>query len=464
MAIKDRVTRLLGLDAVQHFNIHGNTNPKEKTNALLESLHYQLIQRHGVIWYDYCSKDYIKEYQHNAEVYTIIRKIVDTVNLAPLYLYVDNGDDKSYKYKSFKKDADRSFMYSIYREKALEFANGSSPLQKLLDKPNPHQTWRELNILFDIFYFSQGEAFLYRDTPLESDIATSLYVAPANLMSPVFGGSIEEPLIGWEIDLLNGGKRLLDAKDVFHLKFENPNYDSNGSQFRGQSPLLAGLKHLKLNDASLAAYVSLQENEGVKGIAFQDTDNPAVQMAQDKIEQVQELWNQRINDKSKRGQVALGNSKLGYINFGVSAETMKLIEALNYTGFKLCQLWGIDPMLFSSDAKYDNKQIAYEQFIKQVVLPYQTKKEEALNRWLTEPFSRKSNQNFVLDYDTSIYPELSPSKEQKEWLKSICSVNEMRIIEGYDTIDNPAYNSVLVNAGIIMLDDLGTDIDIDLSR
>jgi len=224
------------------------------------------------------------------------------------------------------------------------------------------------------------------------------------------------------------------------------------------------LKHLKLNDASLAAYVSLQEIDGVNGIAVQVTDNPAVQMPQDKIEQVQELWNQRINDNSKRGQVALGNSKLGYINFGVSAETMKLIEALNYTGFKICQLWGIDPMLFSSDAKYDNKQIAYEQFIKQVVLPYQTKKEEALNKWLAEPFSRKSNQKFVLDYDTSIYPELSPSREQKEWLKSICSVNEMRIIEGYDTIDNPAYNSVLVNSGIIMLDDLGTDIDIDLGR
>src|SRR5690606_21943448 len=124
---------------------------------------------------------------------------------------------------------------------------------------------------------------------------------------------------------------------------ENPNYDSNGSQFRGQSPLLAGLKHLKLNDASLAAYVSLQENEGVKGIAFQDADNPAVQLPQDQIDQVQDRWNQRINDKSKRGQVALGNSKLGYINFGVSAETMKLIDALNYTGFKLCQLWGIDP-------------------------------------------------------------------------------------------------------------------------
>lgn len=464
MAIKDRFKQLLGLDAVQHFNIYGNTNPNNKTNALLESLHYQLVQRHGVIWYDYCSKDYIKEYQHNAEVYTIIRKIVDTVNLAPLYLYIDNGDDKAYKYKYFKKDADRSFMYSIYRNKALEFATGSSPLQKLLDKPNPHQTWRELNILFDIFYFSQGEAFLYRDTPLESDLATSLYVAPANLMTPVFGGSIEDPLIGWEIDLLNGGKRLLEAKDVFHLKFENPNFDTNGSQFRGQSPLLAGLKHLKLNDSALTAFVNAQESEGVKGIAFSSDQNPQGRIPHEMIDDVQEKWNKSINGNDKRGKVALANSPLGYINLGVSTEAMQLLDALSYTGFKLCQLWGIDPMLFSSDAKYDNKQIAYEQFIKQVVLPYQTKKEDALNNWLTEPFSRKYNQNFILDYDTSKYPELSPSKEQKEWLKSICSVNEMRVIEGYDTIDNPAYNSVLVNSGTMMLDDLGTDIDIDLSR
>lgn len=462
MAIKDQFNRLLGLNAVNYLNTHGTLNQNERKNEFLEIINRQLLQRQGIVWYDWCAEDYIKQgYQGNAEVYTIVKKIVDKCALSPLYLYIDKEDEKSAKYRGVKKNFEKSFMHSLYVNKSLEFANTTNKLQKLLDRPNPNQSWKELNILFDIFYFTQGESFLYRETSEFDDKAIELYVAPANLMNPVYGGDdISNPIIGWNVNILGGDMmRYLDAKDVFQLKMENPNYDINGSQNRGQSPLLAGLKYLKLNDSALTAFVNGQESEGVKGIAFNNDSDPSARIPADLIQDVQAEWNKQINNKANKGKVALANSSLGYINLGVSAEALKVIDALKYSNFKLCTLWGISPLLFSDDVKYDNLEEANKMFVRDVVLPYLTKKEEALNRWLVEPFSKADNKKYKLDYDTSVYSELSPSKEQKEWLKTICSINELRILDGYDTIDNPAYDSVLIGSGTVLLNDLGFNIE-----
>lgn len=463
MAIREQFNRLLGLRAVDNFNLYGGINQNEKRNDYLEIINRALMQRQGIVWFDYCQEDYIKKgYQGNAEVYTIVKKIVDKCSAAPLYLYIDKEDEKAAKYRGVKKNFDRSFMHSIYVNKSLEFANASNSLQKLLDQPNPNQSWSELNVLFDIFYFTQGEAFLWRETSEFDDKALELYVAPANLMNPVYGGDdISNPIIGWNINLPGGDMlRYLDAKDVFQLKMENPDFSANGNQNRGQSPLMAGLKYLKLNDSALTAFVNGQESEGVKGIAFSNDANPDTRIPADMIDEVKEVWDGQINGSNNKGKVALANTPLGYINLGVSADALKVIDALKYSNFKLCKLWGLSPLLFSDDAKYDNLEQASKMFVRDVVLPYLTKKESALNRWLTAPFSKADKKNYKLDYDTSVYSELSPSKDQKEWLKTICSINELRVIDGYDTIDSPAYDSVLVQSSTIMLDDLGMEVDI----
>lgn len=462
MAIREQFNRLLGLDAVNYLNTYGTLdNQSENKNMLLSALNAGLLQRQGIVWLDWCREDYIKKgYQGNAEVYTIVKKIVDKCILAPMYLYIDKEDEKVRKYKSTKNQFDKAMMYQLYVNKSLEFANENNGLQKILDKPNPNQSWTELNVLFDIFYFTQGEAFFYRNTSEFDDKAIELYVAPANLMNPVFGGNdISDPIIAWELNLPGGNFRQLDAKDVFQLKMENPNFDANGSQYRGQSPLLAGLKYLKLNDSALTAFVNGQESEGVKGIAFSNDANPSTRIPADDIDEVQKEWNNQINGKNNKGKIALANTGLGYINLGVSAEALKVIDALKYSNFKLCNLWGLSPLLFSDDVKYDNLDHANKMFVKDVILPYLTKKESFLNRWLVEPFSKSDNKKYKLDYDVSVYAELAPSKEQKEWLSKILTVNEMRIIEGYDTKDNPAYDSVLVSSSTILLDDLGQELN-----
>lgn len=466
MRIKDQFNRLLGLEAVNQINTVGIQNEElhRKGNMLLNALNAGLLNRQGVVWLNWSEKDYIKEgYKGNADVYIIINKIVQKLALAPCFLYEEKPDVKSV-YKMYNKDSEKSFMYKLYRNKAMDFAPDRGKLQEILKEPNPNQSWAELNILFDIFYFTQGEAFLYRETAIDDDKAISLYVAPANLMNPVFGGDDPaNPIIGWELSLPGAPLlRMLDAKDVFQLKMENPEYDVNGSQYRGQSPLVAGLKHLMLSDSALEGFVKLQQNEGVKGIVFNTDQNPDARIPEKLLKPTMEAWDAKINGNEKKGKIVLTNAPLGYINLGVSPEALQIIEAMKYGNTKLCQLWGLSPLLFDAEPKYDNLLEAQRQFVTDVITPYLKKKEEALNRWLVEPFSRFENKKYRLDFDESVYKELAPSREQKEWLKTICTTNEMRIIEGYDIVDNPAYNSVLVQSSMVMLDDLGVDINLDI--
>lgn len=467
MRIKDQFSRLLGLQAVNQINTVGiqNNELSRKGNMLLDALNFGLLNRQGVVWLNWSEKDYIKEgYKGNADVYIIVNTIVQKLALAPCYLYEEKPDIKSV-YKMYNKDNEKAFMYKLYRNKAMDFAPDGGKLQEILKEPNTNQSWTELNILFDIFYFTQGEAFLYRETAIDDDKAIKLYVAPANLMHPVFGGDDpENPIIGWELSLPGAPlSRMLDVKDVFQLKMENPEFDVNGSQYRGQSPLVAGIKHLSLSDSALEAFVKLQQNEGVKGIVFNSDPDPDTRIPEEMVKPTMEAWDAKINGNNKKGKVVLANTPLGYINLGVSPEALQVIEAMKYGNTKLCQLWGLNPSLFESDMKYANNLLEAErQFVSKVILPYLKKKEEALNRWLVEPFNRFENKKYKLDFDESVYKELAPSREQKEWLKTICTTNEMRIIEGYDVIENPAYDSVLVPSSVMMLDDLGVDINLNI--
>lgn len=60
----------------------------------------RLLQNSPVVFYNFDKKDFIeKGYRKNAEVYKIIRKIVEKASIADLYLYVE----KSNKYTKYKK-------------------------------------------------------------------------------------------------------------------------------------------------------------------------------------------------------------------------------------------------------------------------------------------------------------------------------------------------------------------------
>ena len=436
---------------------------KKKTSPVKinDILYWRLLNDAGVVFYDYDAEDYIaKGYQANADVYKIVRKIVDKCSVAETYLYTDNEDTKALKYKKYKKASNPtdSAKGKIYRAKALDFVTGENDLLNLMDTPNSYQTWSEMIELFRIFYFVQGEGFLYRETALDSDIAISLHVAPANLMTPVFSNDSDNIIKSWRLKMVGGYTRELDAKDVLQMKMANPMYTEDGSQLRGQSPLLAGLKYLQLNDKGLEAWVKSVENEGAKGIISPNHADPNLWLTPEQVAATETRVQEKIHGTENRNKVVVSGMPLQFTQIGLSPNALSLIEALNHAKVNLCDLWGVSSTLFEQNPTYQNQQAASKRFISEVIIPYLMKEDEALNRWLVEPFVQRDNVKYVIDTDTSTFEELKMTLEEIQSLSAYLTINEIRVMQGWDEIDNEYANELFIDNNKIPMSDYAVQI------
>lgn len=440
------------------------TEKKHLDNVLNSILYGNLVGFNNVVFYNYNQEDYIKKgYKANAEVYTITNKIVSKTLVPPIYLYEETPDNKAMKYKSCKRSTDKKEVnkHKLYVNKALEFSNGAKDLQALLINPNPKQSWSEMSELFRIFYFNQGEAFYYRETAEDSDIALEIQVAPANLMTPVYGGGdVNNAITGWKLNLLNGQNRTLDSKDVLQIKRANPEFDSMGSQDRGMPFLQAGQKYLQLNDAALKAWINSEENEGAKGILSPNHADPKLWLNPEQVNATQKAMDEKVNGTDNRNKVMTVGMPVQFTSLALSPTANAVVEALKYSGFKLCRLWGLNPVLFDENPTYANLEEAKESFIVDVVIPYLNIEEGALNRWLIKPFSDRDKRNYIVDYDISVFDELKLSTDEVEALLKVLSINEVRVMLGYDELEEEYANQVFVAGGLVPLSDYGIDISV----
>ncbi len=452
MGIVDYAKKALG--------IAPKTDKRHLDNVLNTILYGNLVGFNDVVFYNYSCEDYIKKgYKSNPEVYSIINKIVQKTLIAPIYLYEEKPDQKAKVYKNCKKSKSKVEIskYKIYTTKALEFANTGQDLQALLENPNPKQSWRDLSELGRIFYNAQGEYFLYRETADDSDIALELYVAPANLMTPVYGGGdVNNPITGWKLNLLNGFNRTIDAKDVLQIKRPNPEYDSMGSQDRGMSPLESGLKYLQLNDASLKAWINSTENEGAKGILSPNHADPKLWLTPDQNKATTDIVDKKINGTDNKNKVVVSSMPLQYTSMALSPTALAVLEGLKWSGFKLPWLWGVNPVIFNENPIQHNLEEAKLSLVTDVVVPYLSIEEDALNRWLVKPFADRDKKSYKVDYDVSVYDELKLSTDEAEALLKVCTINEVRIMLGYDESEEEYANQIFVAGGLVPLSDFSS--------
>jgi len=413
-----------------------------------------LIQNTPVVFYNFDKHDFIeKGYTHNAEVYKIVRKIIDKLQVADPYVYIEkNNNYTKYKKHRYSNLPTEHIKKSLYVAKSLDYADSNSDLVRLLEKPNDTQTFSELRELMDIFYFVQGECFVVRETELNSDIPTAIKVVPSNHVQHIYDHR-ENKIVGWVVNWGKGLTQSFEVEDVFHLKMANPFYDVNGEHLRGMSPLLAGLKYLQLDDVSIEAWVKSMQNEGAKGIVSPNHADPKLWLDKAQVEATNKNIQEKIHGFENRNKIAVSGMPLQYTQIGMSPDALNIIEGMREAQINLCDLWGVPSVLFDSNPTYQNQKEASKRFLGEVILPYLDKQEDKLNRWLVEPFRKRDGKNYVIDYDTSTYDELKPSLDDMKALSEILTKNEMRIIQGYDTLETEAADLLYINSGQVPIND-----------
>jgi phage portal protein BeeE len=427
------------------------------TDNILNDMVYSYLNQNMVVWYNaQQSNVYIeKGYQGNAMVYAIIRKIGDKKKKPPLLIYKEKAKQLALKYKEYKYAGtpEAHAQALSIRTKALTIVDDKkNDLYKLICQPNPQQNWSEFSDACAGFYDSCGEFFIYGVGPGDDSKNygkyTELYAMPSHLVTIVTGTTLE-PIKGYKLRI-GDQIREIPAKDVCHMKTWNPRWDLNGSQLRGQSPLMAGLKYLSKNETGVYAATKLLQNQGAETIVSPNHPDSKYWLNPTQVSQVEQALDSKVNGANNKGKTVVSGMPLQATQLGLSPQALQIIEGLDFDFTILCALWGIDPILFSKGiGTFSNQEIARKALVTDICLPYLDSFEQKLMNWLIPAYNEIDGTNYILDFDTTIYPELQPDLKL---LKEVygpppISVDENRILYNFDELGGEEGKAIFIDMG-----------------
>jgi HK97 family phage portal protein len=375
-------------------------------NLLNQILYGQFTASTLVVWYDANQQTFIDQgYKGNALVYSIIRKIAEKGKQCPTYVYKESEASKKYKGSKYStKDLNRT-QANAMRKKELVDVTYLDPVAQLIKHPNPMQTWSEFLDNMLTWYNTSGEIFVYGFTPSEGankGKVQEMYCMPSNYVE-IVAGNLFEPVRGYK--LIIGDQNIeIPASQVLHIKTTNLTWDLNGAQLRGMPPLLAGLKTLQANNEATFAKQQTFQNGGAKGIISPNITNPEFWPSPDQRAKMDERIDERINGSKNINKIVASSIPLRYDAIGLSPVAMDIINSQNMDLQTLCGLWGVNPVLFSSNATFANLEHAQKALVTDVLMPQLQMIEEKFTEWLGKGYGA----DYVIDFDISSYSELQP--------------------------------------------------------
>ena len=404
----------------------------------------------SILWNRETDDTYIKQgYQKNATVYSLINIITKAASTIPLNVYekVNDGDYKRYKsLTSGTLDSNALYKANLMRKRALVELEGT-PLHEILEQPNATQSYASWITELIAYRKLTGNGYIYGIAPETGAMAgkfKEMYIMPSQIMEIISGG-IMQPVKEYTIEY-NGTHRI-PAELICHIKDFNPYVDGTGSHLYGQSPLQAGLRSLTTNNEAVTTGVKYLQNQTARGILMSEEGDINEVQAQ----QLKDKFRKQHQGSQNAGDMLITPKKLSWLNFGLSAADLSLIEQYNASVKDLCNIYSVPVQLLNNtDAStYNNMKEAKKALYQMAVIPELLKIQDELNRWLAPRFGDK----ICVEYDFTAIPELQEETDKvvdqlsKAWW---ITPNEKREVMNYGTDEeNPALDDYYIPANLL---------------
>lgn len=352
---------------------------------------------------------YVREgYRKNSTVYSLVNIITKAATTIPFQVYekVNEGDLKRYKaMTSGTMDQTAAHNAKILRKNALVELHGTQ-LHELLNRPNPAQSYNSWLTELIAFGKLTGNRYIYGIAPETGDNRgryKELYVMPSQIMEIVSGG-IMQPVKNYRIEYQ--GAYDIPAEDILHIKDFNPYYDGTGSHLYGQSPLRAGLRSLTTNNEAVQTGVKYLQNQTARGVLMSEEGDLNEVQAQ----QLKDKFRKNFQGSNNAGDVIITPKKLSWVNFGLNASDVSLLEQYNASIKDLCNIYNVPVQLLNNTdaATYNNMKEAKKALYQNAVIPELVKLRDELNRWLVPQYG----DNLYLDFDFTSIPELQEENDK----------------------------------------------------
>lgn len=401
-----------------------------------------------------------KGYNKNAWVYSIVSKCAKKFSQVPWYHYkIKPKERKTWfdEYIPLTKmgitDAKACIEAKRMRIKAVDQVAVDSDLSRLLNKPNQNQSGARFREQLYGYKLLTGEGNIWFSRLEEKAKPEAMYIIPKSNLALVKGGT---PWTIAEYKLLIEGREFANPKENI-LMWICPNYEFDAiglSHLRGLAPLNAGSLLLQSSNEGQERIITMNKNQGVAGAAFRRDkhDTPSIQQAN----HMRQQFNSIVNDKDLAGTIAYLVGDYGFMQFGLDATQLQLLEQSDVHFKGLCAIFDVPWQLFGNADSYENRKQYKRDFIYDNIAVAAYSLRDELNAKLIPEYNLDRERD-VIDCDVMALPELATDmKEQVLTLEKAygLSVDQRLIAMGYDPIGGDAGKAILIPSGMQTLSDL----------
>ena len=328
-----------------------------------------------------------KGYISNGDVYSIVKKIADNAKHIPRELWRKDSDDWV---KVTEGD-----LYEIVTKRPNDQQNIHDFIEQsvtnLLTKGNTFRRGRKTP--------GFGEAFQEILMVNNNIITIDCMVEDFNYIPKQY--KLE----------LGKNKLIIPVEDMNHVKFYNPS-DYGMSSCLGLSPLQAGLLSLVASNDNKTAQSVLVRNQGIRGLITSRSERA---QTPEERNQIQQAADNRMMGASKFGKAIATSANVDFIQMGMDATQLKIIESAVMKLRDLCNLYGVDSSLFNDPANktYNNRKEAEKAMFTNAVIPVNEKDIHSLSQWLLPGWNEKDNTTYQIRQNLSSIPVLHEDEDKR---------------------------------------------------
>jgi HK97 family phage portal protein len=411
---------------------------------------------------------YVNEgYCGNGTIYTIVSTASRKFGYIPRYVYkvTDKNAERQLKaliqQKVYKRKDVVALQKKAYNEQVVD-----NKFSELLARPNSMEGQDAFYEKIMTYFMTCGEAFIWLNRgdmtdalgqPLDDDAANKLpiqemFVMPSQYMKIVGDPDDVWGVLGYIFDQ-NGKDIPIRKYDIIHWKRSNPKFDAYyRTHMRGLSPLEPGNKLVTQDESATDASVAMQQNDGAKAVMFEKSMSTKMDSVQKS--QLEGVINRKVNNRDVKGAVAAIQGDWGMLDLSMSSVDMQLLESQENIFTRLCNMFGVNPMMFLANATYQNINEARKDLITGLILPCAASLRDEMNRVLLPAFGL--DKSYTHDVDVSNLAELQEDMTQKVtqlaaawWLTPNQKLEEMN----EDKSDDPNMDKVWVQNTLTLMDD-----------
>lgn len=323
-----------------------------------------------------------------------------------------------------------------------EIEQGKSVLLDLLENPNPQQGSVEFYDEINQYLSLTGNVFIRFIEGIGGFGVELRILAPdrVDILTNSLGIIVKYRFTDFDSRVFE-----YDVEEILHIKNSNVVDQDATDRLFGLSPLQPMKPVVESSDEKFNAEASIFKNRGIIGFASNDTDVP---MLEDERLEAQNSFDRGSRGSSKFNSIFVTNTRLRFVQTGMSPTDLKLLEGIVSSLRLLCARYSMPSILFNDTEKstYNNFEQAIKVAYTDVYVPLANKVDKSLSPWLSEKLDVEETIKADL---TSIEVLRASTNDVAQALNNLDKESRTRVLENMTQEEIRA----LASLGILKLGD-----------